>query len=201
MKVSPHNLTSLDRFFKKIEEGKTAQDLGFSESVSRGNIIIFANRYRVAKSFRGILLDEYTERTANGYSALFKLFLAWSTFEQLLKLLGIRYKNERIKELCDKYEMLALCERIKHFDNKKTFYEFLQNNVDEKHKIQIQKFFDDEKELNISFLISSIRHVFAHGKLTPHSNKSEPTKTTKLCNELADFLLDLIDAEFTEIIH
>ena len=201
MKVSPYNLTSLDKFFNHVEAGKAIEDLGFSESASKGAVIRFANRYRVAKSFRGVILDEYTEKTVNGYSALFKLFLAWSTFEQLLKLLGIRYKNEKIKDLCDKYEMLVLCERIKHFDNRKTFYKFLQNNVDEKHRVQIQKFFDEEKELNISFLISSIRHVFAHGKLTPHSNSSEPTKTTRLCNELADFLLDIIDAEFTEIIH
>src|SRR5687767_6268809 len=46
----------------------------------------FAHRYRLARSFRGISLEQYAPATTAGYSGLFSVFLVWSAFEQYLKI-------------------------------------------------------------------------------------------------------------------
>ena len=42
----------------------------------------FASRYRMAARFRAIDLDDFTEGTTAEYSALTRVFLAWSVFER-----------------------------------------------------------------------------------------------------------------------
>jgi len=42
----------------------------------------FANRYRMAKRFRGIELDGFEQPTQDGYSALTRVFLVCSVFGQ-----------------------------------------------------------------------------------------------------------------------
>jgi hypothetical protein len=64
------------------------------------------------------------------------------------------------------------------------------------HKAQIEKHFKGE-DLNSSYLASAIRHIFAHGKLTPHANTSKPRNVVKICNAISDFLLLLMDTEFS----
>ena len=40
----------------------------------------FANRYRMAVRFSGIVLDDFADSTTDGYSALTRVFFTWSVF-------------------------------------------------------------------------------------------------------------------------
>ena len=42
----------------------------------------FANRYRMARELREIILDSFKKATQDGYSALTRVFLVWSVFER-----------------------------------------------------------------------------------------------------------------------
>lgn len=198
MNISPHILTNWEKFHQAASEGKKAKEMGFPGCDSKREIIMLASRYRVAKSFRGVVLEEYSQKTLDGYSALFRLFLAWSTFEQFLRILGLQQRQIETKNLFDEYGAIDLCEFIKKQDSGKTFYSFLLSQCSNKdHTNEIQKHFVG-KEINATFLVSSIRHIFAHGKLTPHSGKSCPRKTAKMCNKISDFVLHIIDCEFAK---
>jgi hypothetical protein len=192
-----HALTELEKFYDAVRDGKTVQDMGFSDSVTRDDISRFATRYRVAKSFRGVLLEDFTQETIDGYTALFRLFLAWSAFEQLLELVGLQQRHEDTKKLFDTYDAPSLCQKLKSHDKDDTFFSFIQSQTNKVHHAEIEKHFKNQ-ELNSSYLASAIRHIFAHGKLTPNANRSRPKKVVAMCDEITDFLLFIIDAEFSK---
>lgn len=190
-----NELTSYKEFHDLLRLGKTPSDLGFSNSISAGDIIRFASRYKAAKSFQGIILEGFTSETTHGYSGLFKLFLCWSTFEQFLEICGL--KQKQTTDLFDAYNAAALCEEIKAFDKGTAFYSFILSKVDKYHKSEIEKLFANQP-LNSSYLASGIRHIFAHGYLSPHANGSQPKNVVKICNLISDFLLNIIDLEFSK---
>lgn len=189
-------LTENKLFHNSIRNGKTVQQMGFSDKVSLNDVVRFASRYRVAKSFKGILLEGFSEATMKGYNALFKLFLSWSAFEQLLKITGLKQVDEEIAHLFDSYRSKDLCDLIRKYDKNNAFYSFIISQVNNAHKAEIEKYFT-EQELNSSYLASAIRHIFAHGQLTPHANNTKPKDVIKICDAISEFLLQIMDKEFT----
>ena len=192
-----HDLTARKKFHDAIKAGKTVQELDFSTLVSFEDVVRFCSRYRVAKSFKGVILEDFNHKTVEGYNALFKLFLAWSAFEQFLKLMGLPQNHTEIKQLFDEYDATTLCNKIKQYDKKDNFYLFLLSQVNGSHRVEIEKLLKG-KALNSSYLASAIRHIFAHGQLTPHANKSRPRNVMRICDAISEFLLQIMDAEFTK---
>jgi hypothetical protein len=99
--------------------------------------------------------------------------------------------------LFDEHNAEELCKKIRKHDKDKAFYLFLSSQVNNSHKSEIEKLFGGKK-LNASYLASAIRHIFAHGKLTPHANKSYPKRVVDMCDLISEFLLNLVDSEFSK---
>jgi hypothetical protein len=70
-----------------VREGRAPADIGLTCQQSALNR--FSARYRVAHAFEGITMRGFSPATVDGYSALFRLFLTWSAFEQYLKALHV----------------------------------------------------------------------------------------------------------------
>ncbi|BAZ13696.1 hypothetical protein NIES4071_55360 [Calothrix sp. NIES-4071] len=190
-----NELTSYKEFHELLRLGKTPSGLGFTKNTSAGDIIRFASRYKAAKSFQGIILEGFTSETTDGYAGLFKLMLCWSTFEQFLEIRGLEQRHT--KELFDAYNAAMLCDEIRACDKGNVFYSFILSKVNNSHKLEIEKLFANQP-LNSSYLASGIRHIFAHGYLSPHANGSQPKNVVKICNMISVFLLNIIDLEFSK---
>src|SRR5438105_88033 len=59
---------------------------GLAQTVftSSADVYRFGARYRLARAFRGLDLEDYSGPTANGYSALTRLAFTYSAFEGLM---------------------------------------------------------------------------------------------------------------------
>lgn len=168
-------------------------DFGFIDS--QGDINRFAARFRAANKFKGIVLEGYSADTVDGYSALCQVMFAWSAFETFEKIIGLN-RQEIGKELeyCRAIEILN---KIRAIDTENRFYKFIYDRVNNKHKSELDNYFNEDP-CNIAYLASAIRHIFAHGWLSPHANQANPKAVTQICNILSEFLLDFMDREFSK---
>lgn len=175
-----------------IEKINIKDFLGFSSCA--GDITRVNARFRVAKSFNGIELNEFSEKVKNGYSALIKATLVYSAFESYVKLFfepnATICVNEEGKNLIGSLSSQKIIDDIRKIDKKKKFYDFIAKNCNKTLKKILSK-----NDNPIVFL-ESIRHIFAHGKLTPTANGALPNDVVKICNILSDFFLEIIEEDF-----
>lgn len=167
-------------------------DFGFTDR--QGDINRFAARYRAANQFRGITLDGYAEDTARGYGALFKVMLTWSayeTFEEIAEL-----NRQEIGKQLEYYGAIGILNQIKLVDNEDRFYKFIYQRVNNKHKAELDNYFNQDP-CNILYLASAIRHIFAHGWLSPNANSAKSKAVIEICYTLSMFLLEFMDREFS----
>ncbi len=154
----------------------------------------FVYRYRLAKCFSGIIADGIG-RTLNGYNAIFKVFLAYTAYEQLLKgAYGLRvYGLLKISENRIFDEKIA--EKIRM--NTQLIEYLIEYSTDSLLISQLNSFRKNSNN-DITCVAYAIRNVFAHGQLTatPVGLSLKPQRIALL--ELADFLLDYCDENFTK---
>jgi len=192
-----NNLPCWKKFSEYLKYGKSASDFDFK--CKDGDISRINARYRLAKSFKGLQLDNYSSKTIEAYSSIVKLFLVYSVFENYMNcILDDTEKRIYIKKgNLILHNSDEISEKILKIDKNKTFYETIKKFLDHtSQKREIDKFYNDE-EHNIIYLISSIRHTFAHGKLTPNFNKNS-IKVIKICNILSEYLLQQIANDFAK---
>lgn len=155
----------------------------------------FGARFRVAHSFRGVTLDGYGQTTANGYSALFRLMLVWSTFELFMQLVDIKQKS--LTDLLKKHGHVNLQAQIRHHDQGDLLFKFIVARVNDTHKQELSNYFNDDP-CNATYLASSIRHIFVHGDLTPNAGGTEPDVTRAVCKTLSDAHMHVMNEEFSD---
>jgi len=191
------NLPCWKKFIQHLKNNKTTKDFDFI--CKDGDISRINARFRLAKSFEKIELSEYSEKNVLAYSAIMKLFLVYSVFENYVQCIYGK-KNGSIvyeKGIFILKDNEQISKEILNIDKNKSFYELIKKFLDRKRqKEEIDKFYQNE-EHNIVYLISSIRHTFVHGKLTPNFNKS-PTKVIKICNLLSEYVLKQIGNDFAK---
>lgn len=165
--------------------------MGFA--CNAGELNRFQSRYRLAKSFQGVTLDTYTNTTVAGYSALFRVFLSWTAFEKLLEVLG--FAREQTVALIEPYDPRDIANAIREVPDHQGFLQFVRERVNPTHQTHIKCFLRDQP-CDITYIASGIRHIFAHGTLTPHagSASADPAKAT--CDLLCEFLFRVMDEEF-----
>src|SRR5437763_73440 len=54
-----------------------------------GEIVRWSSRFKLARNFRGLQVDECSERTLRGYSGFFRVFLTHSALERYLPIVGL----------------------------------------------------------------------------------------------------------------
>jgi len=161
---------------------------------SPGDLNRFRSRYRLAKSFSAIMLESYGPETTAGYSALFRVFLTWSAFEQLLEICGLNLAG--MGDSLGPYDPAAAEAEIRAIDGHSNFLQFVLERLDHtEHRAQVNSFLSGNP-CNLLYLPAGIRHVFAHGKLTPHSGTDTAEPAKLVSDVLCGFLFRVMDGEF-----
>jgi hypothetical protein len=192
-----HDLTDLSRFNARIEELRTCgafthRNVGFA--VPLGDVNRFAQRFRLAKSFQSITFAGYSAVTSRAYAALLRVFLAWSAFEILLRAMGLKQKDTA--PLFDRHGASSVLDNIRETDHDGKVAKFLLANANPTHQDVLSTFLTGGS-VNVGYFISGVRHVFAHGILTAHAGGASPEAMTDVCTSLSEFLLRVMDAEFS----
>ncbi len=158
----------------------------------------WAARFRLAKSFKGLDLgDHYIgQDTPKLYSAISRIFLTYSAFEEYCSSIGINPKKEDdVKVLEDEESQKATIQTIRELDPQNAFSGFLEKHLIRGNKLMMQSFLNGQ-DVNVSFLAKSTRHVFAHGVLAAHSTNLSSECFEKISQIIANFLLDCMDQHF-----
>lgn len=181
------------QLMEALRDGRPPSDFGLKGS--RGDIVRFGSRFRLAAAFRGLELDGYNTSTTGGYAALMRVFLCWSAFEQLMTILGLRQKD--LDAFLAPYAPDRIAKVVKRTDKKEAFFQFVRSKVDKRHAKALDDYFQHNLT-NVTFLASAIRHIFVHGFLTPHSNDVKPGNVESVCSVVSEFLLDVMSRAFAE---
>jgi hypothetical protein len=187
--------------FKKFQEllklNYSASQMGFN--VGAGEINRIGARVKLATAFKKLELDGYAHDTADAYSSLFKIFLMYSAFEQFLKIFDIKFYD--IDHRFPDHQYIEISNSIRSKDAPGKFFDFIHEHLDSQQlKTRISDF-QSCTSSNPAVLAAAIRHVFAHGKLTPNANKGNPKVAIGICALLSDFLLNFMDVEFEKSVN
>lgn len=175
----------------------TTRDMGFHAGTAAINRI--QARYRLAMSFQNMELDGYHSTTARAYSDLFRIFLTYSAFEQFLTLYKIRFFEVDIHFIQHSYGESA--HFIRRSDPKSKLLDFLIAELDNAtHKNRVQQFKEGASD-NPVVVAAALRHLFAHGKMGPHANRSYPAAVGKIAVHLSQLLIQIMDIEFERTLH
>ena len=187
----------LQRFatFQELRRsGHDPRAMGFA--VRDGDINRFANRMRLARSFRGIQLDGYTDDTALGYNALFQMLLTHSALECFLKLNGLNSVGQ-LEDMLKPYKPEQVIETFIEKDRGGRLFTFLHKRIEERLKPKLEAC-RNGTSTNVGYISASIRHIFAHGHLTANANRINPRNVYTICKVTSDFLLDFMEREFAK---
>ena len=155
----------------------------------------FANRYRLALRFRGVTIEGFEPETVGGYGALVRLFIVWSVFERYCELTGEHPPFSRILSRAgrEKLEELALT-FIRHDPGHKLF-DFLMEQSLEKNRKDLNRFASGNTR-GVVAVAAALRHIFAHGHLTAHPNRTNAADLQAICDTFSEFFLNLMRTDF-----
>ena len=135
----------------------------------------FLRRFHLAYWFEGLKVSHMSEKTIEGYNALFSVFLSFSAYELLWESLEAYYGSDEISSEKLKFTLpnLELAEKLK---NDKKLEDFL--HLEDPNNILTQKlkiFFEsDDSDLIplLSALKAKVTHgYFSIGGMTPESKQ------------------------------
>lgn len=175
--------------------GDRIEPLGFCGT--KFDFYRFANRFRVAVSFRGMSLEGFTEETAAGYDALTRVFFAWSAFERYADLANDRPPFRALFAHHPRRHIHELAAHCRALDPEGRLGEFLvTQSLLPVHEAHLQRFRDGH-DFPVLTLAASIRHIFAHGILTAHPNGLPAENLANIGRSLGNFLIHFIREDFT----
>ena len=176
-----------------LQKFTPALSMGFP--CEAGDLNRLSSRYRLAKSFESINLTEYAKDTNDGYSSIFRVFLAYSAFEQLLDCCGIKMNS--LEAALPGYSSNELMSSIRSIEKYDAYFKAIHAHLDhERHRNQVEAFLEG-KACNVLYLPAAVRHIFAHGKLTPNSGAVPPLSVVAISTLLVEFLFVVMNGEFT----
>ena len=163
--------------------------------VSTGHVNRFRARYRVAHALARLELDEFHPDTEDGYTAITRAFLTYSAFEHFLQ--AIKIKQKKADALLAKYPVADWIRELRASDAEDSLFRFVMIHVDAKHKHHIGEYLAG-RPFNYTYLVSAVRHTFAHGILTPSAGGCVAGQAAAVCAVLTKSLMAVMDAEFSE---
>ncbi len=172
---------------------------GTAKSKEFATINRFIARYRLARSFQGLHLEDYSEKVTNGYNGIFHVYLAFSAFECLLngiKLTGFDMNWDKT-EHNHQFISASLANQIRLNTQ---LLNLLIENIDAKQLISKITDFQKSQSSNVAPIVKGIRNLVAHGELSSTGAVAGSQKHTKALHELATLVLDDSDKIFTEFV-
>lgn len=165
----------------------------FGFKCQTGDVNRFAARYRAASCFKGISLDGFSANTQAGYGALCRVLFVYSAFEAYVKVIG--ETQQFLAPSLAEFGAQQVLSRIRLIDVEDRFYRFIYERVNETHKRELDRYFNSDP-CNIAYLASAIRHIFAHGWLSPNAGGGESLAAVEISDLVSDFLLSYMNASF-----
>jgi hypothetical protein len=161
----------------------------------KGMLNRFSYRYRLAKSFKGIDAPE-VGKTLSGYSAILKLFLVYTAYEEIAKA-GFLLKVSGVSKLSvHSYQCKEIADRIRSSKKLHTYllsYDGYSDGLETFVDLVLQGRTND-----IICIAYALRNIFAHGDLTPSVIGVTTKAQRKLLEDLANELLNYCDKLFTD---
>lgn len=184
------------RDFCRLPEDFDLSSIGIR--TPRSEVFRFRARFRAAAAYQRLDLYGYSEATARGYTAFCRVFFVYSAFESFMGILERKYPSE-MNDVLRRHGADALLEWLWRRDRDHALYDFLYQRVSSNIKSELEGF-ARLAPCNIAVLAAAIRHVFAHGHLTPHAGNGSPKRAAEICDAISDFLLAAMSAEFGRMV-
>lgn len=188
-------LQGFAKFHQLLKLDPNPSSIGFGSKVRAGDITRFASRVRLAKNFKGINLEGFSQETNYGYDALFLVFLTHSALERFVEINSLEL--DALGSLMAPYNPEKVIQKFVEKDKKGLFYNFIYEKIKKKLKVKLSDC-RNYNSSNVAYISASIRHIFAHGHLCAHSNGVNPKNVYSICTSISDFLLTFMDAEFSK---
>jgi hypothetical protein len=180
-------------FIRLLKEGHTPERMGLRGTV--GDVTRWTARVRLARNFRGLEVEDYSEQTLRGYSAFFQVFLTHSALERYLPIVGLTDRDLKDALLPHKPE-----EPIRQFfalDRSGKLFDFLHARLKPKLQANLVACRDGIC-CDVACLSAAVRHIFAHGHLAANAHDINPNQVSRACKVISDFLLDYMEYDFTK---
>jgi hypothetical protein len=153
----------------------------------RANLNRFKARYVLAKNFKNLEISNITQKTVNGYSSLFSVFLAYNAAEKLGSSISVSILNWELNEVVFSKNVRELLSSL-NLEIDEFVHDKLKENFDE--------FMKGDND-NIRIPASVIRNAFAHGSLTPNILKATTRKRQQILDNISTKLLEKTDQVFS----
>lgn len=182
-------------FSRLLRSGHSAESLGFSANA--GDVSRFLARFRLAAEYQGAVFSSYSPLTERGYSALIGLFLAWSSFEQFAKIIGL-LKNQRVDG--NAVDIIFAESGVGIEDRRRTSIGPVLGHLAaliSPGSLQRQLIAASQgASLKPRHLVKGLRNAFTHGSLTAHSLGGRIGSLTAACLVLRGQLLQVQQRTF-----
>jgi hypothetical protein len=159
-----------------------------------GEVVRWVSRVRLARNFRGLQVDDFSEVTLQGYNAFFRVFLTHSALELYLPIVGMT--NADVITALQPYNPELPIKQFFALDRSGRLFEFLRSRLNTKLQASLTAAREGTSS-DVTCLAASVRHIFVHGHLAAHSNDIKPKQISRACEIVSDFLLDFMDSDFT----
>jgi len=192
-------MQSKSHYPKKLKELGILRERITDEEIS-SCLRRFKYRFRLAKSFELIVAPTLDKRTIYGYSAVMKVLLAYSAFDE------IRWAKSRILNIKGaihyiENEKLANKLRSEKLDNLKNALINSTALKDKALKKDLNDFYEPEPKHNDVMCIATVlRNSFAHGVFTAGGASLNTKREANVVFELAECLLDKTEEMLDEIL-
>lgn len=188
-------LQGFAKFHQLLKLDANLSSIGFASKVRVGDINRFASRVKLAKNFKRINLEGYSQETNYAYDAFLLVFFTHSALERFIEINSLDL--DALGSLMAPYNPEKVIQKFIEKDKKGLLYNFIDSRIHQKLKVKLSEC-RNYKSTNVAYVSASIRHIFAHGHLCAHSNGVNPKNVYSICTSISDFLLTFMDAEFAK---
>lgn len=180
-----HNLPTAYKRLKEVK--KKIENEEMIRTLNR-----FTYRYRVARTFEGIVVRDIGERTARGYAAGMKILLAYGAFDEIRQ---TRDSIPRLRPPKGEYTKIVNANLANKLRDNTDLRDLLNIKTAVKNpslKKDVTQFFENEND-DVMCIATGLRNAFAHGVFTAAGAGLTTKRKQKIIDELANAVLDMTD--------
>jgi hypothetical protein len=179
-------------FIRLLKDGHTLEQMGLRGTV--GDVTRWSSRVKLARNFRGLQVEDYSEQTLRGYSGFFQVFLTHSALERYLPIVGLTEND--LKEALLPHKPEEPIRRFFALDRAGKLFDFLHTRVRPKLRANLLACRDGTC-CDVGCLSAAVRHIFAHGHLAANAHDINPSQVARACKVISEYLLDYMEYDFT----